>query len=137
MAKAIKEIILALLVCLVGILLFAVILYKFLPSRKVVAEVVTYSTSAEVKELLADTVDEEEDQVVLKYEVTNKDLSNYESSNDYVPGKVNPFAEVADDEEKTDDENNNNSNGNNSNSNNSTSNDNNSDSEYIRNPGTK
>ena len=39
MAKIIKEIIIMLLTCLAGMLLFAVILYEYIPNRKVVPEI--------------------------------------------------------------------------------------------------
>lgn len=104
MAKVIKEIILMLLVCLIGILLFAVVFYEYIPSRKVVADVTTYTASSEVKELLADNVDETDNDIVASfqegnYEVTSSDLSNYEATDTYVPGKSNPFAVVAEDVE--------------------------------------
>lgn len=137
MAKAIKEIILALLVCLVGILLFAVVLYKFLPSRKVVPEVVQYTATEEVKELLADKIDEEEDKIILTYEVTSRDLNTYEANDDYVPGKANPFAAVVEEVEPTDSNTNSGNNTNSSSNSNSTSEDDNSGSAYIRNNGTK
>ncbi len=95
MAKAIKEIIIFLLVCLVMMLLFAVVLYEYIPNRKVVAEVVKYSASEEVEQQLADNIDEENNEVVLTYEVTSSALDNYETINEYVPRKDNPFAAVS------------------------------------------
>jgi len=96
MAKVVKEIIIMLLICLISMLLLAVILYDYIPNRKVVAEVSTYTTSEEIEAQLADDIDSEEKEVVLTYEVTSKDLSSYEITNEYVPGKANPFAAVAD-----------------------------------------
>lgn len=95
MAKVIKEIIIFLLVCLAMMLLFAVVLYEYIPSRKVVAEVVTYSATEEIQQQLADNVDQETNEVVLTYEVTSSDLNNYEITNEYVPGKSNPFAAIS------------------------------------------
>lgn len=102
MAKTIKEIIIMLLVCLIGILLFAVVFYEYIPTRKVVAEVTTYKASNTVEELLADNIDQNSNNVILtfeegEYEVTSSDLNNYEATNIYVPGKANPFAPVSED----------------------------------------
>lgn len=99
MGKVIKEIMIMLLVCLVGMLLFAVAFYEFIPSRKVVPDVTQYSASEKVQELLADNIDKTNDQVVLTYKVTSSDLNNYKVTKDYVPGKANPFAEVSKDPE--------------------------------------
>ena len=95
MSKVIKEIIIMLLICLVIMLIFAVVFYEYIPNRKVVAEVTTYTPSDKTQELLADNIDSKEDEVVLTYEVTSSDLNNYEITNEYVPGRVNPFAEVS------------------------------------------
>lgn len=101
MSKVIKEIMMMLLTCLVGILLFAVIFYQYIPSRKNVAEVVKYTPSDQVSEAKADDVDKRNDQVVLTYQVTSTDLNNYKYKKEYVPGKANPFAMVSQDAEST------------------------------------
>jgi len=100
MTKIIKELIIMLLVCLVGMLLFAVVFYEYIPNRKIVPEVAKYEASEQVKEMLADTVDQQEtNKVVTTYSVTSSDLVNYKATKDYVPGKSNPFATVAEDPE--------------------------------------
>lgn len=109
MLNAVKEMIIMLLVCLVGILLFAVVFYEYIPSRKIVAEVQTYTASSEVEELLADDIDQIDNDVILtfqegSYSVTSTDLNNYEASDDYVAGRSNPFATVVDDTEDETDE---------------------------------
>ena len=93
MAKIIKEIIIMLLVCLITMLLLAIALYQYIPNRKIVPEIVKYSATEEVKDLLDDNINaKEEESVLLTYEVTSSDLNNYQITNDYVPGKSNPFA---------------------------------------------
>lgn len=101
MTKVIKEIIIMLLVSLITMLAFAIILYEYIPNRKVVAEVSEYSTAPETETLLADNIDSNENEVVLTYEVSSKDLSTYQVTNEYVPGKANPF-ESYNKEEKPD-----------------------------------
>lgn len=99
MLKAIKEIIIMLLVCLVAMLLLAVVFYEYIPARKVVPEVSTYTVPDTVSQLLADDIDNKDSNVILtfeegEYEVTSKDLNNYEAKNEYVPGKANPFGPI-------------------------------------------
>ena len=95
MTKAIKEIIIMLLICLISMLILAVVLYDYIPNKKVVAEVTKYSTSEEIETQLADDIDSEEKEVVLTYEVTSKELNSYKDKDKYVPGKANPFAEAS------------------------------------------
>lgn len=91
MAKVIKEIIIMLLTCLAGMLLFAVIFYEFIPNRKVVPEVAQYNASEKIKELKADDIDKKNETIIKTFEVTSSDLTNYKIANDYVPGKADPF----------------------------------------------
>lgn len=91
--KVIKEIIIMLLVCLITMLIFAIGFYDFIPNRKTVAEVKNYEASETVQVLLQDNIDSvNNSEVILSYEVTSSDLNNYQSTNEYVPGKANPFA---------------------------------------------
>ena len=91
MAKVIKEIILMLLVCLAGMLLFAIVFYDYIPSRKTVPEIAKYSASDMIKEQKADNIDKTNQTIIKTFEVTSSDLTNYKIANDYVPGKSNPF----------------------------------------------
>lgn len=123
MAKVIKEIIIMLLVCLITMLILAIGLYKYIPNRKAVPEVVTYTASEDVKDLLEDNIDKksDSDDVILTYEVTASDLTGYQSINTYVPGKSNPFA-AASSSTSNDGDNNSSSNSGDSSSNNSQNN---------------
>lgn len=94
MVKSIvKEIIIMLLVCLAILLVLCVLLYDFIPSNKVLPAEVSYAPSEEIKNELESAVEGEQTEVVLSYEVTSTDLRNYEKSDDYNAGKVNPFSE--------------------------------------------
>ena len=92
MAKIIKEIIIMLLVCLVGMLLFAIIFYEYIPNRKVVPEVTLYSAPEKIKQMMADDIDKRNEQIIKTFQVTSSDLTNYKITNDYVAGKSDPFA---------------------------------------------
>ncbi len=136
MAKVIKEIIIMLLVCLVGILLYAVAFYKFIPNRKVVAEVRQYKASEQITEQLSDNVEERDDKIIKTYEVTSTDLNNYQVKDKYVPGKANPFASVTENPETGATTNQNGTN-NNSSSNTEKNNNSSKENEYYSNKGTK
>ena len=125
--KVVKEIIILLLVCLITMLLLAVIFYNYLPARKIIPEVATYKASDTVTELLADNIDNTDNDVLLtyeggEYEVTKSDLKNYESVKEYVPGKSNPFAKVATDNNSNTNSSNGSGTATNENSNNTTDN---------------
>ncbi len=94
MEKAVKEITIMLLICLIAMLILAVVLYKYVPSRKVVPEVTTYAADEQTQDLLSDPIDQNgtASDVILTYEVTEKDLGGYKGTQDYIPGKANPFA---------------------------------------------
>ncbi len=97
MTKAIKEIIIMLLICLIAMLGLAIALYKYIPSKKNVPEIAKYEISEQVQDLLEDNIDQksDKDRVLLTYEVTKGELSGYQTTNDYIPGKSNPFGEVS------------------------------------------
>ena len=97
MTKIIKEIIVMLLVCLATMLIFAIVLYEYIPGKKQVPEIATYVATEQVQDLLEDTVDQkkDEDRIIFTYEVTKGDLAGYQTTKDYVPGKTNPFAEFS------------------------------------------
>ena len=93
MPKIVKEIIIILLVILVSMLIFAVLLYDYIPNRIQSKETVTYTATDSVKSMLQDSVAKETENIILTYEVTGSDLNSYEKAKEYVPGKQNPFAE--------------------------------------------
>lgn len=126
--KVIREIIISLLVCLAILLILSVILYNFIPSNKVIPGEVEYTPTAEIQtQLNAERV---QNSVPTKvFEITASDLDKYEKTDDYNPGKVNPFAPVSHSNNDNSDNgsgnnssNQGNSSNNNSNSNNSTNN---------------
>lgn len=92
MGKSIaKEIIIGLLLCLAILLVMAVMMYSFIPNNKVIPEPIKYSAPEEVKKVL-DEAATDSSQVILTYEVNASDLSIAQRTNDYNPGKVNPFS---------------------------------------------
>ena len=98
--KILKNGIIVLLTIILAMLLFAVVLYEYIPSKKEIPTIKEYVASDQVSSQLADSVDQEKQQVVLTYEVTSTDLNNYKVTNEYIPGKANPFAPVSEDPEQ-------------------------------------
>lgn len=90
----IKEIIIALLICLAILLILSVAFYNFIPSNKVVPESVEYAPSKEIQTQLNTAVEDNSKEIIVTYEVTAQDLDNYERTNEYNPGKANPFAPI-------------------------------------------
>lgn len=97
MTKAIKEIIIMLLICLAIMLLLAIAFYQYIPNRKNVPEIQTYTVSEEVQDLLEDDImtRSTDAEPVETYKVTSSDLKTYQTEQEYIPGKINPFDEYS------------------------------------------
>ena len=88
----IRETIIALLVCLAVLIILSVVLYNYIPSNKIVPETVEYSPSKEIQAQLNSAVEDNSEEILMTYEITASDLDNFERTNEYNTGKVNPFA---------------------------------------------
>lgn len=97
MAKNIvKQVIIALLLCVVVAFALAFILYKYIPSNALVpAKVEAYSTPENIASEIADSTQEQTYETTnTLLEVTDSDLSTYKSTGSYNPGKSDPFVEA-------------------------------------------
>ena len=116
-----REIIIFLLWTLAVILILGVVLYKYVPTNKIIPETISYTTPENVKTALQseEVTNSEESQEPITFEskIDSTDLSNYKKTQEYVPGKKNPFAAVQQADTVTD---NNSNSGTNSSSNGST-----------------
>lgn len=93
MAKTvIKELIIVLLLCLAIILILGILMYEYVPITKTIPNQVSYTTPQDAKEELQAASEISEDQIVMTYEVNSSDLNNYKRTQDYKPGKANPFS---------------------------------------------
>lgn len=141
MAKSIiKELIIILLLALAIILVLGILLYEYVPSKKILPEDISYSTSQEVKQLLEETKEVSEESIPITYSVTASDLSNYQKIKQYKAGKANPFSSYS--TNSTEGSNNTNSTNNSTSSNGSnnsstTENTNTSGGSYFQDKGTK
>ncbi len=98
--KIIRELIIMLLLCIAVILLFGVVLYAYTPGNKTMPEKVSYTIPADVKKELEEDASGKNSQVILTYQIDSNDLTNYQRTKDYTPGKPNPFSSYKP-EEKT------------------------------------
>lgn len=129
MAKTIiKELIIALLLCLAIILVLGILFYEYVPMSKTIPNPVSYHTDDDVKKELASAESIDEEKVIMTYEVDSTDLNNYKRVEDYKPGKANPFSSYkienetnTQNENATKDENSNSTNSTNTSNTNSTS----------------
>ncbi len=86
-----KEIIIILLLLLAIVLVLGIFLYDYIPTSKIVPTVEPYQTPENIKQELKETVDENDIQTIVTYEIDETDLTNYEKVKDYNKGKANPF----------------------------------------------
>jgi len=112
----IKESFIMLLLIIAIILVLGIILYDYNPGTQIIpSEVAEYTLPQGMQEELDATIKEAEKQNIIKtYKVDSSDLKEYERTNDYEKGKVNPFEalpnEVVENNTSTEVNNNNNNN---------------------------
>ena len=112
--KVFKELVIVLLLILAIILVLSVLFYRYVPMSKTLPAEVIYNSSERVKELTSDTNKIDEETVIMTYSVDSTDLNNYQRSQNYVPGKANPFSGFDEENTTTENETGNNTSNNNS-----------------------
>lgn len=90
--RIIKESIIILLLLFAIALILGIILYDYIPLNKVVPEIEGYETSASIKNEIQETIDTENSEIVVTYEMDSSDLQSFEKTKEYDKGKANPFA---------------------------------------------
>ena len=103
MAKTIfKEILIILLVCVAIVLLMAVIFYNYIPTNKVIpAKVTAYQLPQNVEEIINETTIDSYNSASINYTIDNADLSKYQATQSYNPGKADPFSATTEDTNTT------------------------------------
>lgn len=110
MAKSIlKEIIIILLLLLIIIILLGILLYDYIPNSKTIpSKVEEYALEEVVQEELNKELDNiESEEIVKTYKLDAVDIENYERTNEYNKGKVNPFAQYSAEADNTNPDNDN------------------------------
>ena len=102
------EIIIILLLFIITLLLLGILFYDYMPNSKTIpAKVQEYALDETVKtELEKELSNNKPEEVVKTYKLDEYDVENFEKTNEYNKGKVNPFVEYS----KGIDENNNSNN---------------------------
>lgn len=91
-----RETIISLLVSIGVLLVLSLAFYNYIPSNKIVPQPVEYTATKEIQQQLNSEVEDNSNEVIVTYEVTAQDLENFEKTNQYNPGKSNPFAASSD-----------------------------------------
>lgn len=86
-----KEIIIVLLIVLLAMLINGIVLY-FIPVKMILPDKVEYETAQNVKDIIQTTSGVNADSVISSYTLGQDDLYTYQATNDYRPGKTNPFS---------------------------------------------
>ena len=95
MKRFLKELMITVLLCIALVLILAVIFYDYIPINKTIPEPVEYAmpeSLSEVKEELKNAVEEEEEKIIVTYEIDDSDLNGYKKQGSYKEGKVDPFS---------------------------------------------
>ena len=90
-----KELVIVLLLCLAIVLILGILFYEYIPIGKEIPEQINYSTSETVTKQIeeADELEKKKKKNSTATEdIKSDDLNNYRRTQDYVPGKANPFA---------------------------------------------
>ncbi len=95
--SVLKEIIITLLLCIAILLILGIIFYDYNPLSKIVPNKVAYETPEEIKNEIeeSEVKDVLEGGVNIVYSIDGLDLNIDKKNNSYVPGKVDPFAEIS------------------------------------------
>ena len=93
MLKVLKEIFIYILLIALIVLIFGILFYEQLPSNKLVPGKVEYTLPERLEEELQQTLEDDEEEILVTYTIDEEDLDKYEKSKDYVPGKVDPFSD--------------------------------------------
>lgn len=101
--SVLKEIIITLLLCIAILLILGIIFYDYNPLSKIVPNKVAYETPEEIKNEIeeSEVKDVLEGGVNIVYSIDGLDLNIDKKNNSYVPGKVDPFAEISEEPTNT------------------------------------
>jgi len=120
MLKVIKEIFIYILLVALIVLIFGILFYEQLPSNKLIPGKVEYTLPERLEEELQQTLEDDDEEILITYTIDEDDLDKFQKSKDYKPGKVDPFSDYV--TNTTGNGNNNSGNGNTTNTGNNNSN---------------
>ncbi len=88
----IKEILILIPITLAIVFASAVLFYNYMPTSKIVPETVKYQAQENITQEIEEAITENNEEVIVTYQVDAKDLSTYEKNKDYNAGNPNPFS---------------------------------------------
>lgn len=91
--KIIKETVMVVLLCIAIILILGLLFYKYIPTNKIVPNKVAYKIPENVAGELQNEVDGTTF-VNITYTLDPSAIKNSKKTNEYNPGKQNPFAKI-------------------------------------------
>lgn len=91
--KIIKETAIVLLLCIAIILILGLLFYKYIPTNKIVPNKVAYEMPENIAEELQNDVDGTSF-VNITYTLDPAAIKNSKRTNEYNPGRQNPFASI-------------------------------------------
>ena len=91
----IKEIFIILLLLIAIVLIFGVILYDYVPTRKTIPNKVAYETPNEIENELVSAEIQDTNPVNVMYEIDATELEGYEITGEYKAGRSNPFESLS------------------------------------------
>ena len=94
--KFFKEFAIYILIIALIVLVFGILFYEQLPSNKLIPVKDDYALPENLENVLEDTLStEEQSEILVTYTVEESDLDKYEDSDQYNPGKIDPFADYS------------------------------------------
>lgn len=87
-----RETAIILLLIMIIALVLGVTLYDYIPTGKVVPIIESYEIPDNIKNEVNESIQDNESQTVITYQINEEDLINYEKGKDYEKGKINPFS---------------------------------------------
>lgn len=90
--SVLKEICIMLLLCIAIVLILGVIFYDSIPSNKAVPNKLSAYTTPENVQSEIDEEVSGMNKVEVSYEITSSDLTLYQQTHSYTPGKPDPFS---------------------------------------------
>ncbi len=87
-----KEIIILIPITLAIVFASSVLFYNYMPTSKIVPETVKYEAQENIIQEIEEKITENDEEVIITYQVDSKDLNVYEKNKDYNAGNPNPFS---------------------------------------------
>lgn len=97
--QVIKEIGICIMLLIAIALILSIVFYEYIPNNKTVPIAVkAYTISEDIQEELNESLNQDEQNIVITKYISDDELDVYESKKSYNKGKANPFADYSNNE---------------------------------------